>query len=336
MENTGRPVTIRDVAAKASVSLATVSAILNGSRANTRFSAATRQRVVDVARELGYRPNAIARALVQRSTNIVGLYFGYGHLEPHDPFHAEVLSGLQAGCEELRRDLLIHYSFHRWDTDEVFSELANGKIDGLVMIAAPNDPLVKRVGESSLHVVAMTDRIPTIPSVIADDAAGSRSIAEHLAERGHRVVLYRTCPGASDSAGRRYQAFVAAAEQLGMVVYSATTDDWKGGLSAEERDLLARRRMLGITAAVCWGDPSANALLKYCDRDDISVPGDLAVAGFNGIEPPVEPKRHITTIRAGWGQVANRAVHLLADLIEGREAPQLTVLPVHFVPGDTT
>lgn len=328
--------TLRDVSEKVSVSQYTVSVVLNGSKSNTRVSAATREKILQAAQDLGYRPNSLARALRQKSTNILGLYFGYGHLEPHDPFHAEVLTGLQKGCEACERDLMIHYSFHRYSLDELFGELVGGKIDGLVLIASPTDPLVERVRGSHLPVVAMTDAIDGIPTVVADDAAGSRAIADHLYSKGHKTVFYRSCPGESFSAARRQEAFEARAAELGMTTISGRTDDWKGGLAEEEKQILAQRSLIGVTAAVCWGDPSAHALLAYCRSVGISVPQDLAIAGFNGIEPPVEPARVMTTVKAHWSTVAERSVHLLVDLLEGREAPMLTVLPVDFFPGDTT
>jgi DNA-binding LacI/PurR family transcriptional regulator len=332
----GKSTTLKDVAERVSVSPFTVSVVLNGSKSNTRVSASTRQKILDAAQEMGYVPNVLARALRKSSTNILGLYFGYGHLEPHDPFHAEVLTGLQRGCEANNKDLLIHYSFHRYSVDEVFGELTGGKIDGVVLIAAPGDPLVARVRGSNLAVVAMTDAIEGIPSIIADDAAGSFAIAEHLFERGHRVVLYRACPGESDSASRRQKAFEARAGELGISTIVGRTSDWRGRVEENERDLIARRHELGITAAVCWGDPSAYALLAFCKANGIDTPGDLAVVGFNGIELPVEPAKVLTTVRAYWSNVAQSAIHLLVNRLEGHEVPNLTVLPVEFSPGETS
>ncbi|MBS1705424.1 MAG: LacI family DNA-binding transcriptional regulator [Armatimonadetes bacterium] len=334
-KGTPRSVTLRDVAEHVAVSPFTVSVVLNGAKSNTRVSAATREKIVRAAKDLGYRPNVLARALQKKSTNILGLYFGYGHLEPHDPFHAEVLTGLQRGCEQTQKDLMIHYSFHRYSVDEVFSELVGGKIDGLVLIASPNDPLVAKVIGSQLPVVAMTDAIEGIPSVIADDPAGSHAIAEHLHKKGHRVVLYRTCPGESDSASRRQAAFEERASELGISTIVGRTSNWKGLVENQEADLLKRKDELGITAAVCWGDPSAYALITYCKANGISIPNDLAVVGFNGIELPVEPAHHLTTVRAYWSKVAQTAVHQLVNRLDGKDVPPLTVLPVEFFCGDT-
>lgn len=327
--------TLKDVAALANVSPFTVSVALNGSKSNTRISETTRKHIEEAAAQLGYRPNGLARALRAGKTNIVGLYFGYGHLEPHDPFHAEVLTGLQRGCEACQKDLMIHYSFHRYGVEEVFAELVSGKIDGLVLLAAPKDPLVAKLRNSGLAAVAMTDAIEGLPSVIADDESGSVAIARHLASRGHKHIMYRACPGPSDSAERRYNAFVSECGVLGMRVERVTTSDWKGMLSSEEIDLISRRKALGITAAVCWGDPSANALLKYCNSEGIAVPEDLAIVGFNGIDPPVEPARRLTSVKAYWSEVAARAVHLLVDHLDGKPVPMRTVLPSDFILGDT-
>lgn len=332
-----RKATLRDVAELANVSPFTVSVVLNGAKSNTRVSEATRERIQEASKSLGYRANVLARALRQQTTNILGLYFGYGHLEPHDPFHAEVLTGLQRGCQARDKDLMIHYSFHRFSVDEVFAELTGGKIDGLVMIASPNDPLVHKIRGANVAVVAMTDRIPGIPSVLADDEAGSTAIADHLHAKGHRVVLYRLCPGESDSASRRYQGFVRRANELGMQVIEGCTTDWRGKVAQGEADLVSSRKQNGITAVVCWGDPSAHAFLSYCKQESISVPQELAVVGFNGIESPVEPKKVLTTVRAGWSSVAERAIHLLVDRLDGsNEVPSLTELPVEFLPGETS
>lgn len=335
--STSKKMTLKDIAQAVNVSPFTVSVVLNGARSNTRVSEATRERILTAAREMGYLPNSLARALRKSSTNILGLYFGYGHLEPHDPFHAEVLTGLQRGCEACEKDLMIHYSFHRYGVDEIFAELAGGKIDGLVLIASPNDPLVARLHGSNLSFVAMTDVIPGVPSVIADDHAGSVEIAKHLAERGHRTVMYRTCPGESDSARRRQAGFEEAARSYGMTVIEGYTEDWKGGVSAQEAALLANRHENGITAAVCWGDPSAYMLLSFAKQQGIRVPDDLAVVGFNGIDLPFEPAQTLTTVRADWARVAQRAVQLLVHQLEGgTEIADLTVLPVEFTPGETS
>jgi DNA-binding LacI/PurR family transcriptional regulator len=185
-------------------------------------------------------------------------------------------------------------------------------------------------------VVAITDALEGIPSVVADDADGSRMIAENLAANGHQCVLYRVCPGESDSAGRRFDAFKTHAQDLGIEVIEGHTTDWRGKLGPNEIERIVRRKELGISAVVCWGDPSANALLRYCFENRIRVPEELSIVGFNGIEPSVEPRQRLTTVRANWAEVAQCAVSLLARRIEGESVPMWTIMPVQFVEGDST
>src|SRR5579883_1319125 len=91
--------TLADVARKAGVSKVAASVVLNGARANARVSAETRKRIHEAARELNYHPNAVARSLRRRQTHIIGLYNGYGISDTHKPFNAEIISGLELGCE---------------------------------------------------------------------------------------------------------------------------------------------------------------------------------------------------------------------------------------------
>src|ERR1700733_129393 len=91
-------VTLTDVAARAGVSKATVSAVINGSRSNTKVSPATRDRIQAAASELKYQPNAVARSLTRRHTNIIGFYGGYRRGVQWNPFYDNVMNGLREGC----------------------------------------------------------------------------------------------------------------------------------------------------------------------------------------------------------------------------------------------
>ena len=330
-----RAPTMSDVARIAGVNRVTVSVALSGKPSNTRISEATRQRILEVAKELGYQPNARALALRRNRTDIIGYYAGYKP-DLHDAFTAEVINGLQSICQPHRKDLLIFGDFEDRTTDEIYAALANGKIDGLVMIPSPNKPLINTLADSHLPVVAIADGLPDFASVVVDDAAGSRLLAEHLASRGHRRILYRTDMYSHTSAVRRLAVFQESAAARGMTVTATTPGDWSAGLSAREEALLMAVGDERPTAAACWSDSSAYALLEACQRLGIRVPEDLAVVGFDGIRAKVRPARQLTTIRAPWEQVAIKAVEMLLALMDGKEVPQEVVFPVELIVGDTT
>lgn len=336
---TSDPPTMADIAERVGVSKVTVSAVLSASAGNhTKVAEATRQRILDAARELNYAPNGLAKMFRRRRTDIVGLYLGDWLLNTHDLFLAEIVSGLQIGCHVNGKDLLIHGAFRHRSVDDIYLELINRKIDGLIMFTQENDPLAARLAASALPVVAITDAVPTLPSVVADDAGGSRLIAEFLAARGHRQVLYRRGLALQTSAHRRHESFQDAAARLGLSVVedSNRVQEFDFVLSAGEKALLGLSRPERPTAIVCSNDLLAYAAFDYCQEQGLKVPEDFAIVGFDGIVPQVRPAARLTTIRAPWSQVAQTALNLVVQGLAGEALPRETTLPVDLVIGDTT
>ena len=328
-----------DIAQRAGVSKVTVAAVLSPSEGNhTRVAPATRTRVLDAARELNYAPNGVAKMFRRRSTNIVGLYLGDWLLNTHDLFLAEIVSGLQIGCHEHRKDLLIHGTFRGRSVDDIYLELVSQKIDGLILFTQENDPLATRLAASPLPVIAITDAVSHLPSVVADDHAGSRLVAEYLAAQGHRRVLYRRGRSVQTSANRRYEAFGDAAARLGIAVVEDAhrVENFDFAPSAWEQAILSGDRPTRPTAIVCGSDLLAYAAVDYCQTQKFRVPGDFAVIGFDGIVPQVKPAARLTTIRAPWSEVAQTALGLIIRRLAGEAIPEETILPVELVMGDTS
>lgn len=329
--------TLKDVAARAGVSSVAASVVLNGSKTSATVSEATRGRILAAAAALRYHPNTVARSLRRRRTGIVGLYFGHGYIDARNAFFAEIISGLQKGCDTHRKDLLIHGTFQRPFPGELYDELLGGTIDGLFVIAAPNDPLVARLAASRLPVIALADPVPTLPSVVVDDEAGARLMAQHLAARGHRRVWFRVSPRAHASVSRRLDTFTQAAHEWGMTTVVGHSTLGGMDLGPDEEALLHLAAGERPTAVACSNDFLALNLLARCFERGLRVPGDLAVAGFDGVAlASTAPGHRLTTIRAPWAEAAQTAVALLAAHIEGEEIAAETVLPVAFVSGDTT
>ena len=330
-----RKVTMRDVAREAGVSQMTVSAVLGGKSAQSRISEPTQVRVIEAAREMGYQPNAIARSLRRRSTNVIGFYSGYGYLDTHNAFLAELISGLQAGGERHRKDLLLHGVYRGSSVDDIYAELMDGRIDGLVLNAGPQDPLADRLAASHLPVVALVDAIPTVPSVVAADAQGSAYLAAHLAEKGHSRVLYRYSNHRYlVSASRRREAFLQRAAEYGMEV-RLWEDDVTCPANIAGLDWFHEAPGIRPTAVVCWNDLAAYDLLTQCRKYGLRTPEDLAVVGFDGVPTPFDFVWRLTTVRAPWAEVARVAVDLLIAQIQGEPVLQETELPVELVCGDT-
>lgn len=309
---------------------------MNGSsNGGTRVSEATRKRVLQAAKDLGYTPNAVALALRGQRTNIIGYYTGYESLDAHDPFIATVLNGLQHSCIRHHQDLLIFGSFERSSVDDIYSSLAGGKIDGLVVLPTPKSPLMDKLLHSHLPVVCIANSQPKTPSVVVDDCKGSYLLAQYLAGQGHRRIHYRADALYHTSPVRRHDAFLQAATELGLTV-TVNDQSVDGHIIPQEIELFTQTPLDSRpTVVVSWVDSHAYVFLEDCEKLGIHIPGDLALAGFDGVVPSVRPAYRLTTIRAPWLEVAATAVDLLIDLIDGKEVEREVMLPVELVIGDT-
>jgi DNA-binding LacI/PurR family transcriptional regulator len=328
-------VTIKDIARVSGFSVTTISRVLNDRAPH--IPQGTRQRVRDVANQMGYRPNAIAQSLRQHSTKIIGFHSAYGPIDVMDPFITELIDGMLRAAEAAGKDFLMHGNVGGRSAEVIYRELLNGKVDGLLLLTPPNGPLVPLLSESDLPVVVVTDAVPTLPSVVADDAAGSCLLARYLAAKGHEKVIYRKSSLETTSDMRRFHAFCEAADEAGMAVVEITTATWSVGFTEGEAARMRGSREERPTAIACWNDFVAYQTIEACLEMGLKVPDDVAVVGYNGgsswLAPP--PAHNLTTVRANWGDVARVAVELLLERLSGKEIPMETIIPVDMVIGET-
>lgn len=328
--------TLRDVAEKAGVGPATVSVVINGSRSGTKVSERTREAILQAARDLDYRPNALARSLRTRRTGIVGYFSGYSFIDPRNPYIAEVMAGIQSACAEHGLDLLLYTPHSGHTAEEIAANLSNGRLDGLILTASEDHPIVPLLFRSHLPVVAIADALPGVPSVVVDSAEGGRLQARHLHALGHRRVLYLPADALFASVAEREAAFRTEAASLGMEVRAGepipgfNLPDAPPSLIPTS-DL--RQIQGGCTAVVLWDDGAA---YRYLDGLADAGLSHVSVVGYNGCQPTVSPRWNLTTVRAHWPTVAATAVTRLADLIAGRDVPETTILPVDLIAGATS
>lgn len=329
--------TLKDVARLAGASETAVSAVVRGAKSTVGVSEATRLRIQQALEELHYQPNRVARSLRQNKTETIGFYNGYGHVEAKDPFIKLLFHGLHLAAGRHAHDLLLYYGLVGKPLSVVTSRLTSYKADGVVALPSPGDGLLlENLAPQDKPVICIVDEHPGITSVTADDAGGSRLLARHFVSRGHRTILYRRSLERRASETTRFEAFRAEAEQAGAQVIATSPTDGFDTVAAEEEALLLSKERR-ITAAACWHDGSAVALLKFCIAHGLRVPEDMAIVGFDGdTERDWPPGYQLTTVRANWYEVASTGVALLLAKIAGEEVPLLTVIPSELLPGNTT
>ncbi len=327
-------ITAKDIANKLGLSQPTVSRILNDAP-GYRVSAHTRQRVLEAARELGYQPNAVARSLRRRRTNVVGFYSGYGSLDARNDFLAEIIGVIQRTCEQYKLDLLLHSTHRNRSTDDIYGELANGRIDGLFLHTSADDPLVAKLSASSLHVVALVDQVTTLPSVFGDDSDGIKQLISHLLKKGYVRFLFLVPEKRFASVEKRRESFEAELSSLGIseenrLIVRLDMEDPIPGLE------IALSQPAVRTAVCCWNDTTAYNLIRICRATGISIPERIGVTGFDGFLDTKMPAGQLTTVRVPYDLIACSAVKMLVSQIEEQIPEPVSPFPVSLLVGDTT
>ena len=328
------PVTAKSIARELQLSQPTVSRILSGDPRH-RVAADTRRRVLETALRLGYQPNALARSLRRGRTGIVGLYTNHDY-DARNNFLGTIIGTLQRCCEIQGLDLLLHSARGGRSAAEMYGTLRDRRIDGLILHANADDPLVTMLGQSPLPVVAVADRLPNLPAVTCDDADGMRQLMAYFWERGLRRFVFLAPDEQLTSVERRCAAFVAEARR-----YEVPLSDWTILRVCENElgDTVRFLRNLPTPCAVaCWNDRSAYQLLRECRSQGVAVPDTLAVAGFDGFQSENIPLWNLVTVECPWEEVAARALEMLMGLVnEAAEAntPKEVCLPVRLYLGNT-
>ncbi len=320
---------LADISRRAGVSIATASRVLNGS--SHPVSDTTRDRVLAAADELGYRPSELARALVKRTSRIVGVIVG----DIVDPYFAEIARGVEdvaAGvghltmvCNADRRPAaeLAHLGVLR-DYHAAGVVFAGSGYEHVAEAAALREAVAELRAAGSA-VVALAPRDLDCPSVLVDNRGAARDATEHLLELGHRRIAFVEGPAGLHTSVQRRQGFEEAVAAAG-----AEAIRLPGGFEFEAGAAAAEALLDDLPDAVLGvNDEVAIGLLTGLRRAGIDVPGRISVAGIDDTRPArLVDLTSVSLPLHELGEMAARVV------LEG--APGDIVLPHRLVARATT
>ena len=323
-------VTIRDVADRAGVSVATVSRALSGSR---KVSPDLAARVASAADELGYRHNALARALRRGQTNTVGMVVP----EIGNPFFPTVVEAVERTLQETRRDLFLCDSQLDPETERRrVRALVGRKVDGLIIIpvSATHSAASLREAVGRVPVVQVDRYVPGFDAdwVGVDEKAGVTRIIEHLAARGARRCVFVSAHPDSSAAQERLADFEMAVRS-----HKIAHDEPLLGAFSAEWGRQAAIRLLALPslpdAVVCGNDEIAVGVLCEFRRRQVRVPEQVWVTGFDDIRFALLTDPPLTTVRQPHEQMAAECVRLLDERIADPTAPvrRVAVMPTLIV-----
>ena len=315
--------TIRDVASRAGVSIATVSRALRDADSVT---AETRARVARAAADLDYVPSQLGRQLAERRHAANGIVFP----DLSGPYFAEVVLGYEAAAAELDHAVLILSTHGRSDADALATRLA-ARTDGLVVLAGTvSDALVQRLVSRGTPVVLVArTRVDGADSLNAENTSAAARLARHLVDVGARTIRFVGDPAASSDAAERYESLAAVAGAMGAEVTIELTTGFgeDAGLRVAADAVLSS----GLPDAfACANDELALGLWLGLRQAGVTVPDDTLISGWDD----VMAARHagLTTVRQPMRELGARAALLLDELIKGtREVPVHEVLATDLI-----
>ncbi len=324
-------ITIIDVARKAKVSAGTVSNVLTGKRP---VAEPTRSRILTAIEELGYQPNLLARSLVNRSSNSLGVIAS--GLEYYGP--SRTLVGIESQANVRGYSLLLDllHDPAAADVSAVLDDLQARRVDGIIWA-------VHQIGRNRAWIVP--ERLRTLPPVVfltmesqpqatiisTDNRFGATLAVQHLLDAGCRQIAIITGPLEWWEARERLAGWCACLAASGQE-YDATLvyqGDWTAA-SGEQglQQLLARRP--DIDAIFACNDQMALGVLRACHFAGRRVPQDLAVAGYDNMPEAAYLVPSLTSVRQHLADVGRTAVEELHTAIaarsQGEASPTVTRL----------
>jgi LacI family transcriptional regulator len=332
------PITLRDVARVAGVHPGTVSRALNPETRGL-VNERTAQRVLEAAKELGYRPNPIARGLRTNRSHTIGV------LVPDlmNPLFAAVVRGIEDGLRDGGYTPLIANTDNDAERERVaFEAMRARQVEGFIAATARRDHwLLADEVVSGAKVVLVNRRVDSdaLPAVTGDDHQGVRLAVEHLAGLGHRLIAHLAGSQTLYTGWSRHQGFVDAMHARGLkpdpelIVYSEAFTEPEGARCCGE--LLDRPR--DFTAIVAGNDLLALGCYDALDERGLRCPDDISVVGYNDMPFVDRFRPPLTTVRVPHYELGATAAGLMLEQLQEVDAPprQLLLAPELVIRGST-
>jgi LacI family transcriptional regulator len=323
-----RRVTIKQVALAAGVSTQTVSRVVNE---RPDVAPDTRQRVLEVIERLGYRPNVLARNLIRQRSQTLGVVTaGLDYIGP-----SRTLNGITDQSTRLGYNLLLKElpSFQYFDVASIIDELLARQVEGIIWAVQEVGGNRKdfEAGLAGLDVpivfLTMKDR-PGYNIVAVDNYLGGRMATEHLLELGHRCIGHISGPLDWWEAGERKRGWEDAlvAAGIGREQRCWMEGTWSSR-SGERSIKQLLERLSEMSAVFAANDQMALGVLLHAHRQGISVPGDLAIVGFDGIPESEFFWPPLTTINHNQQELGCLAVTEIVKAIELKQNDQQELDP---------
>lgn len=332
--------TIKDVAKKADVSIATVSFVINDSK---HVSAETKKRVLKAIKSLNYHPSKSAVSLVSGKTGNIGFILTDDHFLRTEPFYTRIFLGTEFEARSEGYYILltsISPDFNEYDSLPRF--ILNKSVDGIIIAGKISQNLIERLATYNLPTVFI-DYIPPTnshPLVLIDNLQGAILATTHLINLGHKNIAFIggdiNHPSLLDRLNGYKQALVNAniSVKNNLIVTDTKYPDRQNGFNSAKK-LFSKNK--NVTAIFAGNDAMAIGVLHYLKDNGHKVPEDVSLIGFDDVEADLMLNPPLTTIRVPKIEMGIEALKLLANTLRNKKTLSKKILvPVELIVREST
>jgi LacI family transcriptional regulator len=316
-------VRLKDIAARASVSVMTASKAMRGA---SDVSAQTKARIRLLAQEMGYVPNSMAQGLRSRTTRLLGLVLS----TVANPIFARTISSIEEGAHEWGCDLILAHTLNNPEREEAcIRRLLGRRVDGLFIF-----PIYRLAPTAAIYDVLLQRKTPTVilgqrapfcahfHNVESDDLGGSYQMTRHLLELGHKRIAFLTGPPGAPWAQERLEGYRRALheDQIELedrLVFNAGSNMEEGAKAA----LQMLNESVSMTAIQTANDLVAMGAANVFLNQGFKIPHDLSIGGFGNILMSEHFRVPLTTVRQPKLRLGSAAVEVMQKLLRG-ERPE--------------
>lgn len=325
-------ITIYDIAKKSGFSPTTVSKALND---YPDISAATKMKIRQIARELGYTPNSSARALATSKSWLIGILYnedqGLGIRHPH---FSEIIEKFKERIEEAGYEIIFIGNRIGERHNSIYEHCLYRGVDGVFIANLPSVNGIVELINSNIPCVASEAVSDRITSVISDNVEGSKKAVDYLFSLGHKRVAHIAGPLTSASGQERIMGYKISVTSHNIdygdsMIEVAEQYNFKSGYEAMQRLL---ERSSPPTALFCASDLLACGAIAAARERGLFVPEDISIIGFDDIELAAYVVPSLTTVRQDRAQIGQTCAEILLRILDGANlCPKTIRIPTRLI-----
>ena len=323
-------VTIKDLAKAANLTPSSISRALNN---HPRMSRETKERVLKIARKMGYSPNFFARSLVKKKTNLVGLLV----YDFCNPFYAELTRSIQDTAHELGYWVIQASTDDEQEkADSLIDSMLKMGVEGFIFASCKlQDKVVEALIDDGFPVVMVNRKLRKNKGdyVVLDNRYGAYLMVNHLIHQDYHRIAMISGPRSVSTSADRYRGYVQALKDKGITIDNEII---KVGSFSQETGYKFTKQLMSLLnppgALFCCDDAIALGAMKALGELGLKVPEDVAVVGFDDAEISSHPLIQLTTVSQNLKEMGRLAGKTIVDRMKGREeSPQRILLEPHLI-----